>query len=83
MACLQHAAGFQDKHFSDIALAVRSVLNLCCWPNFHKGNFSFFSFPETRTQVLLFYTTFITLMWVTDMMTENSDFMSAGLKFQA
>lgn len=37
MACLWHAVCFQDKHFSDKALAVRSALNLCCWPNFHKG----------------------------------------------
>lgn len=39
MARLWHAVCFQDKHFSDIALAVRSVLNLCYWPNFHKGLF--------------------------------------------
>lgn len=77
MACLWHAVCFQDKHFSDKALAVRSVLNLCYWPNFRKVYFT-----ETRTQVLLLYNTSVTLMWVTDMMTENYDFMSVGLKFQ-
>lgn len=39
VACLWHAVFFQCKHFSAIALAASVVLNLCCYPDFHKGLF--------------------------------------------